>query len=155
MKSKVGKVFNFFVIISLLIMVALVFLNAVLRYGFNSSILAAEELSRFFFIWITYLGIISAFKDDDHVSVTIVTDYLKGIPKIIFAIVKYIIILATMIVILLGGIQFTKMSNYLTVATKTNFALITVSIVVATLGIIILLFKKIKDEIELSKKGEE
>ncbi|MEO5883317.1 MAG: TRAP transporter small permease subunit, partial [Caldimonas sp.] len=37
-------------------MVVLVFGNVVLRYGFNSGITASEELSRFLFVWLTFMG---------------------------------------------------------------------------------------------------
>ncbi len=50
-------------------MVVLVFGNVVLRYGFNQSITASEELSRFFFIWMTFLGAIVAMREHGHLGV--------------------------------------------------------------------------------------
>ena len=40
----------------LAIMVVLVFGNVVLRYGFNSGITVSEEVSRWLFVWLTFLG---------------------------------------------------------------------------------------------------
>jgi len=37
-------------------MVVMVFGNVVLRYGFNSGITVSEELSRWLFVWMTFLG---------------------------------------------------------------------------------------------------
>ena len=37
-------------------MVILVFGNVVLRYGFNSGIMFSEEVSRFLFVWMVFLG---------------------------------------------------------------------------------------------------
>jgi TRAP-type transport system small permease protein len=49
-------------------MVVMVFGNVVLRYGFNSGLDFSEELSRFFFIWITFLGAIIAMREGAHLG---------------------------------------------------------------------------------------
>jgi len=41
-------------------MVVLVFGNVVLRYAFNSGIPVSEELARWFFVWMVFLGAIVA-----------------------------------------------------------------------------------------------
>ena len=48
--------------------VVMVFGNVVLRYGFNSGLDFSEELSRFFFIWITFLGAIIAMRENAHLG---------------------------------------------------------------------------------------
>lgn len=50
-------------------MVAMVFLNVVLRYGFNSGISSSEELSRMLFVWLTFLGAIAALRNLQHLGV--------------------------------------------------------------------------------------
>ena len=60
--------------LALAIMVLLVFGNVVLRYGFNSGITVSEELSRWAFVWMTFLGAIVAIKDNGHLG----TDMLVG-----------------------------------------------------------------------------
>jgi len=49
-------------------MVVLVFGNVVLRYGFNSGITVSEEVSRWLFIWMTFLGAIVLLKDRKHLG---------------------------------------------------------------------------------------
>lgn len=68
-------------------MVIMVFGNVVLRYGFNSSIISSEELSRFLFIWITFLGAIVTFRENGHLGLDSVLRMLglRG-KKIAFAI---------------------------------------------------------------------
>lgn len=66
--------FYFFVLkvtIALLLagMVVLVFGNVVLRYAFNQGITASEELSRIFFIWLTFLGAVVAMREHAHLGV--------------------------------------------------------------------------------------
>jgi TRAP-type C4-dicarboxylate transport system permease small subunit len=52
----------------LLGMVLMVFGNVVLRYAFNSGIVVSEELSRFFFVWLTFIGAIVAMRDGTHLG---------------------------------------------------------------------------------------
>jgi TRAP-type C4-dicarboxylate transport system permease small subunit len=49
-------------------MVVLVFGNVVLRYGFNSGITVSEEVSRWAFVWLTFLGAIVALKEHGHLG---------------------------------------------------------------------------------------
>ena len=51
------------------LMVVLVFGNVVLRYGFNSGIVMSEELSRFLFVWLTFIGAIVAMRENTHLGV--------------------------------------------------------------------------------------
>jgi TRAP-type C4-dicarboxylate transport system permease small subunit len=52
----------------LAVMVVLVFGNVVLRYGFNSGITVSEEMSRWLFVWLTFLGGIVALKEHSHLG---------------------------------------------------------------------------------------
>ena len=60
--------------LALAVMVVLVFGNVLLRYIFNSGITVSEELSRWLFVWMTFLGAVSALKDHGHLG----TDMLVG-----------------------------------------------------------------------------
>src|SRR6186713_518096 len=53
---------------SLAVMVVLVFTNVVLRYAFNSGIAVSEELSRWLFVWLTFLGAIVALNEGAHLG---------------------------------------------------------------------------------------
>src|SRR5256885_5711439 len=52
----------------LALMVVMVFGNVVLRYAFNSGIVVSEELSRWLFLWVTFLGAIVALKERAHLG---------------------------------------------------------------------------------------
>ena len=53
----------------LALMVILVFGNVVLRYGFNSGIAISEEVSRYLFIWLTFIGAVIAVHERAHLGV--------------------------------------------------------------------------------------
>ena len=62
------------IVLLLALMVVLVFGNVVLRYAANSGITVSEELSRWLFVWMTFLGAIVAIKEHAHLG----TDMLVG-----------------------------------------------------------------------------
>ncbi|TCK08053.1 UNVERIFIED_ORG: TRAP-type C4-dicarboxylate transport system permease small subunit [Anoxybacillus amylolyticus] len=78
---------------TLAFMCILVFGNVVLRYGFNSGITWSEEMSRFLFIWMSFLGAIGALKDNDHLGVdTLVKKLPTGVKRIVFVISNAIVL---------------------------------------------------------------
>jgi TRAP-type C4-dicarboxylate transport system permease small subunit len=62
----------------LAVMVVLVFGNVVLRYGFNSGIAISEEVSRYLFVWLTFLGAIIAVHEHEHLGVDTL---VKALPR--------------------------------------------------------------------------
>ncbi|MCT8765456.1 TRAP transporter small permease [Glaesserella parasuis] len=102
-----SKALEFLVVIILSTMACLVFLNVVLRYGFNSSINITEEVSRYLFVWLTFLGAILAFSDNQHVSVTMLTDKLSPTTLHILRLFTDSIMLFCSYLVLQGGwVQF-------------------------------------------------
>lgn len=73
-----SRVLEAIVVAVLTTMSCLVFLNVVLRYGFNSSINITEEVARYLFVWLTFLGAVLAFNDGQHVKVTMLTAKLSA-----------------------------------------------------------------------------
>jgi len=58
--------------------VLIIFWQVIRRYVFNSSLSWSEEIARFMFIWISWLGISLGQGKGQHISVTLLTDRLKG-----------------------------------------------------------------------------
>jgi TRAP-type transport system small permease protein len=72
------RLLEFVIAACLAVMVVMVFGNVVLRYGFNSGIVISEEMSRWLFLWVTFLGAIVALKERAHLG----SDFLIGaLPK--------------------------------------------------------------------------
>ena len=60
------------------VMIAMVFGNVVLRYGFNSGIIMSEEVSRMIFVWLTFGGAFLVAKDGQHLGMTTVVNMLAA-----------------------------------------------------------------------------
>lgn len=63
------KALEFLIVACLVAMVIMVFGNVVLRYTMNSGILISEEMSRYCFIWLTYIGAMVAMREKGHLGV--------------------------------------------------------------------------------------
>lgn len=62
------RVFSILMVACLALMVVMVFGNVVLRYGFNSGLTVSEELSRWLFVWMTFLGAIVGLHRHAHLG---------------------------------------------------------------------------------------
>ena len=62
------RLFCGLMVAALAVMVVLVFGNVVMRYGFNSGFTLSEELSRWLFVWMTFLGAVVALNDRTHLG---------------------------------------------------------------------------------------
>jgi len=63
------RVVEFILVVLMTGMSLMVFVNVILRYGFNSGLVISEEMSRFFFVWLTFIGAVVAFKEHGHMGV--------------------------------------------------------------------------------------
>lgn len=68
------RLFELIVVACLAAMVVMVFGNVVLRYAFNSGITTSEEVSRWLFVWLCFLGAVVAIHEHGHLG----TDMLVG-----------------------------------------------------------------------------
>ena len=65
----------------LAIMVVLVFGNVMLRYIANSGITVSEELSRWLFVWLTFMGAVVALREHGHLGTDVLVSRLPAAGK--------------------------------------------------------------------------
>ncbi|MBK6007955.1 TRAP transporter small permease [Ramlibacter ginsenosidimutans] len=63
------KLLEVLLVLCLGAMVVMVLGNVILRYGFNSGITVSEELSRFGFVWLTFVGAVVGLREGAHLGV--------------------------------------------------------------------------------------
>lgn len=66
------KLIDVALVLLLAAMTAMVFMNVVLRYGFGSGLDISEEMSRFCFVWLIFLGAMSASRMNMHMGFDLV-----------------------------------------------------------------------------------
>ncbi len=57
-------------ILGFVVMIAMVFGNVVLRYGFDSGIIVSEEVSRMIFVWLSFGGAFLVAREGGHLGMT-------------------------------------------------------------------------------------
>jgi TRAP-type transport system small permease protein len=93
------------------LMVIMVFGNVVLRYGFNSGIAISEELSRWLFVWVTFMGAVVALKERGHLGTDMLTSRLGLAGKKFCLALSFILMLSLCGVVFKGAWEQTKI-NY-------------------------------------------
>jgi TRAP-type C4-dicarboxylate transport system permease small subunit len=83
-------------------MVVMVFGNVVLRYFFNSGIVVSEELSRIFFVWLTFVGAVVTMREGGHLGIDSIVARLSRRGKLICLAASEIMILICCIVLFRG-----------------------------------------------------
>ncbi|OAP36762.1 ABC transporter permease [Sinorhizobium glycinis] len=83
-------------------MVIMVFGNVVLRYVFNSGIVVSEELSRIFFVWITFIGAVVAMRDGSHLGMDTFVRALTRRGRIVCCVLSQSLILVCCAMLLHG-----------------------------------------------------
>ncbi len=117
---------EFLIALALAIMVVLVFGNVVLRYGFNSGITVSEEVSRWLFIWSTFLGAIVALREHGHLGVDMVVGRLPAWGKKICLVVGHVVMLFIVYLLFRGSLEQTKI-NWDVTAPTTGWSMAIVS----------------------------
>ena len=120
-------------------MIGLVFLNAVLRYCFNSGYPPSEEWARFLFIYITFFGAIEAFYRKKHIAVEMVVDLLQGNCRKVVNIIAILLSIAALAVLLQGGISYVLMTlDTYAIATYVNMSIINSTLPIMAAAAIVL-----------------
>ncbi|RZJ15447.1 MAG: TRAP transporter small permease [Acidovorax sp.] len=87
----------------LAVMVVLVFGNVVLRYAFNSGITISEELSRWLFVWLTFMGAVVALREHGHLGVDALVSRLPRVGKKICLVLAQVAMLYVSWLLLAGS----------------------------------------------------
>lgn len=89
----------------LLVMVVLVFGNVALRYAFNSGITVSEEVSRWMFVWLTFLGAIVALQQHGHLGSDMLISRLPDGGKRIAMVCGHVLMLYITWLLFSGSLQ--------------------------------------------------
>lgn len=85
MKLQVGlkHLAEAFMGLCLLLMLVVIFVNVVLRYGWGTGILISEELARLLFVWLVSVSAVLAMQEGKHLGFDMVTSRVRGKPAVV------------------------------------------------------------------------
>jgi TRAP-type C4-dicarboxylate transport system permease small subunit len=82
---------EYFCVWTMAIMTVIVFIQVVMRYVFSNSLSWSEELARFIFLWLSWIGASYAVKERSHFRVEMFANMIKEKSRIYF---EYMILIA-------------------------------------------------------------
>ena len=98
------------IVICLGVMVLMVFGNVVMRYAFNSGIAVSEELSRWLFLWLIFLGASIAVHEQAHMGSDMVLELLPPKLQKVAVVVGQLLMLWATWLIFSGSLTQTKIN---------------------------------------------
>lgn len=126
--------------ILLCFMVVTVFTNIFCRYFLNISIASTEEMSRFAFIWISFIGSALCLKSNEHLSIDIITNLLPKRLKSLVYLFDQLIVLVIAVVFTIGGIVLT-MSDMGTRSAATNIRFGYIDMIVPLVSVLMVIIQ--------------
>lgn len=106
----VSRVLEYAIAAALALMVVLVFGNVVMRYAFNSGITVSEEVSRWLFIWGTFLGALVALRERAHLGVDMLVARLPNWGKKLCMVITHVLMLAILAMLFKGALDQTRIN---------------------------------------------
>ncbi len=110
------------IVICLIAMVLMVFGNVVMRYAFNSGIAVSEELSRWLFLWLIFLGASIAVHEQGHMGSDMVMEKLSPKWQKVGAVVAQLLMLWVTWLLFTGSVAQTKI-NWDVMAPVTEYSM--------------------------------
>ena len=108
--DRLCTLFGFLMVGCLGLMVVMVFGNVVLRYGFNSGISVSEELSRWLFVWLTFMGAVIGLREHAHLGTDMLVGRLGPLGKKACLVLAYALMLLICWMLFNGSLEQTKIN---------------------------------------------
>lgn len=96
---------EYFCVCAIAIMTVLVFIQVVIRYVFSNSLSWSEEMARYIFLWLSWIGASYAVKQRGHFRVEMLANMIKGHARVRFEYVILIIWFLSSFALAWCGIQ--------------------------------------------------
>lgn len=124
-KGVLSRILEVIMVTILTIMVGLVFGNVVARYAFNSAITWAEEVARFLFVWLTFVGASFGLMKGLHLGMDMVVARFSPRTRSFIEVLNGFIILAFLGVWVVGGVHLIQANlDYMSPATGFSMGLV-------------------------------
>lgn len=139
------------------IMVMIVFVNVVLRKFFHSGLSITEEALRYLFVWMSYLGIVAAYKTNSHIRVTMLTDLLSEKTRTAIALVMNVVMIYALYFCASGGFVYIE-ANWGTYGelVKIPYYLVIGALIFACVAMAVMMLAEIAGQARfLLKKGRK
>jgi TRAP-type transport system small permease protein len=128
-------------------MVLAIFLQVVARYLFNFPLAWPEELGRFLFAWIVFIGIVPVLRTDEMPALDLIHGWLPEKADTLLSLVVSLLVLGFLLIMLKGGIELTaRQIAQTSVALEIPMAVVYSVIPFSTILMVLVMIRKIIDQ---------
>ncbi len=96
----IDKAEDICLVVMFALMVFFIFLQVIMRFVVGHSLVWSEELGKFIFVWLSWLGISIGERRNEHIKITLLTDRFSPKWQKVFEIVAYLVLLVILGVII-------------------------------------------------------
>jgi TRAP-type transport system small permease protein len=114
MVDRLFKLLQHFCVASLVVLVFFVFTNVALRFIFKSGVTVFEELARWTFVWMIFVGAIVALRNNTHLGTDAVVTLLPRGARRVVTILASLITFGCVVVFLVGSWTHFQVSKDIT-----------------------------------------
>ena len=122
----------------------LVVAQVVLRYVFNSPLTWSEELAVYIMVWMTFIGSVICMRDNEHIEVTILVDYLPhGLRRAAILFSRLASVIFLLVVMYYGTELVLENRSVTSAANKLNMGLVYSILPICSLGMLYYVIRSI------------
>lgn len=100
--------------IALAVMVLIIFIQVIMRYAFGRSLSWSEELTRYMFVWLLFMGVNLGIRDDLQIKIDILDLKLKGRYYKILKVIQHLLSSIAVIAVFVGSLFLIRVGVYTT-----------------------------------------
>lgn len=135
------------------VMVMLVFVNTVMRYVFSTNIIMGEELVRYFFVWATFLAVISVYYEHRHIAVTTVTERLSPKAGNTFGFIMNFLAVYALWILLKGSVMYFEETTTMGQATHIPYKVMVIPVCISAACCLCIVLADMYKQIRVMRGG--
>jgi len=135
-------------------MVFISLLQVFFRYALNNSLIWSEELARYLFVWVSFLGSAVALERGLHIEIDIITSALSTAARRWLSFIGKLLILIFLVFLIVYGCNITRLTvDQPSAALRIPMAVVYLSIPFGAIVMSIVIVKRILEDVNALKKG--
>ena len=112
--SRLLQINEIFTVVLLSIMVAIVGMNVVLRYVFRTGVIWSEEFVRYAYVWVIFLGSVTAVRDNGHINFDLIVSRLSRKTARIVLCAGDLLVIVFQVILVVYGVQMIFLTDGMT-----------------------------------------
>lgn len=106
--QKISSLINSITGIMLFVIVVTIFFQVIMRYILGKSMAVSEEMTRYLFVWLLYLGVHLGIRDEIQIKIDLLDLKLHGNKLKVLKFIQYVLSMVAIIALMIGSFYLIK-----------------------------------------------